>query len=47
MILSLWFWSRKTGGRRTLISVGGAFPLLFLLLVIFLGLILPIVQRFR
>ena len=47
MVLSLWFWSRKSAGRRTLTSVGGVFPLLFLLLVICLGLILPILSRFR
>jgi hypothetical protein len=47
MILSLWFWSRKIAGRRTLISVSGVFPLLLFLMLIILGLILPILQRLR
>jgi hypothetical protein len=47
MILSLWFWGRKTDGRRSLVSVGGLFPLLFLLLLVFLGLILPFFGSLR
>ena len=47
MILSLWFWGRKINARRSLVSIGGVFPLLFFLLLIFLGLILPILQSLR
>ena len=42
MFLSLWFWGRKTGGRRSLISVGGVLPLQFLLLLAGLMFVLPI-----
>lgn len=44
MILSLWFWGRKLEGRRSLVSVGGVFPLLFLLLLAGLAFVLPMLQ---
>jgi len=37
MILSLWFWSRKSGGRRSLVSISGVVSLLLLLPFIWLA----------
>ncbi|QDT55673.1 hypothetical protein Pan44_37190 [Caulifigura coniformis] len=36
MILSLWLWSRKHAGRRSLISVSGVLPFLLVLPVVLL-----------
>jgi hypothetical protein len=47
MLLSLWFWGRTINGRRSLISIGGVFPCLFILLPLLAVTIFWILQIFR
>ena len=47
MILSLWFWGRKAAGPRSLISVGGAFPILFFLLPLLVVMIFSVLRSLR
>jgi len=47
MFLSIWIWGRKSGGRRSLTSVDGAFPLFFLVLLIAMTIIFGILREAR